>query len=110
MVILRNFQAIKKLLTKREVLCRPRNWLFKGELYGGVATLNGEVWEQNRRYCLHVLRNLGFGKTSMEEHIKDECCCIVEKVAEAKGAPIAFQNYLLTSTSNNISALVYGRR
>ncbi|KAK8767172.1 hypothetical protein V5799_006048 [Amblyomma americanum] len=41
---------------------------------------------------------------------QDECCSIVEKVAEAKGAPVAFQNYLLTSTSNNISALVYGRR
>ncbi|XP_077520113.1 cytochrome P450 2A3-like [Amblyomma americanum] len=110
MVILNDFQAIKKFLTKREVLYRPRNWLFRGEQYGGVATLNGEVWEHNRRFCLHVLRNLGFGKTSMEEHIKDECRSIVEKVAEAKGAPIAFQDYLLTSTSNNISALVYGQR
>ncbi|KAK8756861.1 hypothetical protein V5799_000435 [Amblyomma americanum] len=70
MVILNDFQAIKKFLTKREVLYRPRNWLFRGEQYGGVATLNGEVWEHNRRFCLHVLRNLGFGKTSMEEHIK----------------------------------------
>ncbi|KAK8767174.1 hypothetical protein V5799_006050 [Amblyomma americanum] len=40
---------------------------------------------------------------------QDECCSIVEKVLKAKGAPDAFQNYLLTSTSNNISGLVYGR-
>ncbi|KAL1473724.1 hypothetical protein MTO96_021836 [Rhipicephalus appendiculatus] len=70
MVILNDFPSIKKFLTKREILYRPVNWLFRGTVYGGVATMNGEVWEHNRRFCLHVLRNLGFGKTSMEEHIK----------------------------------------
>ncbi|XP_072143705.1 cytochrome P450 2A13-like [Dermacentor andersoni] len=109
MVMLNNFQSIKKFLTKREVLYRPVNWLYRGAVYSGVATMNGELWEHNRRFCLHVLRNLGYGKTSMEDHVKDECQSIIGKVAEAKGAPIAFQDYLLTSTSNNISALVYGR-
>nr|XP_054930111.1 cytochrome P450 2C37-like [Dermacentor andersoni] len=175
MVMLNDFQSIKKFLTKREVLYRPVNWLYRGAVYSGVATMNGELWEHNRRFCLHVLRNLGYGKTSMEDHVKvsiscknagvqrarclvlkknspfrpcerrpsrfkyeqetgvvftqkfshrlfltimesysvnsgsDECQSIIGKVAEAKGAPIAFQDYLLTSTSNNISALVYGR-
>ncbi|KAL3188677.1 hypothetical protein MRX96_022476 [Rhipicephalus microplus] len=110
MVILNDFQSIKKFFTKREILYRPVNWLFRGTVHGGVATMNGEVWEHNRRFCLHVLRNLGFGKTTMEEHIKNECRCIIEEVAEARGEPIAFHDYLLTSTSNNISALVYGSR
>ncbi|KAH6919886.1 hypothetical protein HPB50_029127 [Hyalomma asiaticum] len=72
--------------------------------------MNGETWVDNRRFCLHVLRDLGFGKTSMEEHVKDECQCLVEKIAEAKGAPIAIQEYIFPSTSNNIAALVYGSR
>ncbi|XP_075543712.1 cytochrome P450 2A13-like [Dermacentor variabilis] len=109
MVMLNDFQSIKKFLTKREVLYRPVNWLIYILGTKCVATMNGELWEHNRRFCLHVLRNLGYGKTSMEDHIKDECQSIIDKVAEAKGAPIAFQDYLLTSTSNNISALVYGR-
>ncbi|KAH6936742.1 hypothetical protein HPB50_021283 [Hyalomma asiaticum] len=110
MVILNDFASIKKFLTKKEVLYRPQNWLFRGEVYGGVATMNGETWVDNRRFCLHVLRDLGFGKTSMEEHVKDECQCLVEKIAEAKGAPIAIQEYIFPSTSNNIAALVYGSR
>ncbi|KAL1473723.1 hypothetical protein MTO96_021835 [Rhipicephalus appendiculatus] len=39
-----------------------------------------------------------------------ECRSMIEEVAKANGEPIAFQDYLLTSTSNNISALVYGSR
>ncbi|KAH7968635.1 hypothetical protein HPB52_010464 [Rhipicephalus sanguineus] len=35
---------------------------------------------------------------------------MIEKIDDVKGAPIALQDYLLTSTSNNISALVYGNR
>lgn len=110
MVILNDFPSIKKFLTKKEVLYRPQNWLFRGEVYGGVATLNGDTWVDNRRFCLHVLRDLGFGKTSMEEHVKEECQCLVEKIAEAKGAPLAIQEYIFPSTSNNIAALVYGSR
>ncbi|KAH7954068.1 hypothetical protein HPB49_015320 [Dermacentor silvarum] len=130
MVILNDFQSIKKFLTKKEVLYRPHNWLFRGQVYGGVATLNGDTWVDNRRFCLHVLRDLGFGKTSMEEHVKastphlpfgysrgnifavfsEECQGLVEKIAEAKGAPLAIQEYIFPSTSNNIAALVYGSR
>ncbi|KAL3209675.1 hypothetical protein MRX96_038097 [Rhipicephalus microplus] len=38
--------------------------------------LTADTWVDNRRFCLHVLRDLGFGKTSMEEHVKEECQCI----------------------------------
>lgn len=110
MVILNDFDSIKKFLTKKEVLYRPQNWLFRGEVYGGVATMNGEAWTDNRRFCLHVLRDLGFGKTSMEEHVKEECQCLVEKIGETKGGAVAVQDYIFPSTSNNIAALVYGSR
>ncbi|XP_077561093.1 cytochrome P450 2C28-like [Haemaphysalis longicornis] len=110
MVILNDFESIKKFLTRKEMLCRPQNWMFRAEIYGGVGTLNGQPWVDNRRFCLHTLRDLGYGKTSMEQHIKDECRCLVEKVAEAHGCPIAIQDIVFTSISNNIMALVYGRR
>ncbi|CAN7942030.1 unnamed protein product, partial [Ixodes hexagonus] len=72
--------------------------------------LNGKLWQDNRRFCLHVLRDLGFGKKSMEEHIKEECLYLSEKIAESKCSPITIEDYLLPSMSNNITALVFGIR
>uniref|UniRef100_V5HAM1 Putative cytochrome p450 2g1 n=1 Tax=Ixodes ricinus TaxID=34613 RepID=V5HAM1_IXORI len=75
-----------------------------------VGTLNGKLWQDNRRFCLHVLRDLGFGRKSMEEHIKEESLYLTEKIADTKGSPISIQEYLVPSMSNNISALVFGSR
>lgn len=72
--------------------------------------LNGDDWKQNRRFSLHVLRDLGFGKKSMEEHILEEAACLLENFDEAKGAPLDVDKYLAPSVSNNITALLLGRR
>ncbi|XP_077558119.1 cytochrome P450 2C28-like [Haemaphysalis longicornis] len=110
MVILNDFRSIKKFLTRKEMLCRPHNWIFRAKVYEGIGQLNGQQWVDNRRFCFHTLRELGYGKTSMEQHVKDECRCLVETIAEANGVPIAIQDYVFPSTSNNIMALVFGRR
>ncbi|KAH8032889.1 hypothetical protein HPB51_003465 [Rhipicephalus microplus] len=90
MVILNDFQSIKKFFTKREILYRPVNWLFRGTVHG--------------------VQYLSIHHPMSEKYRKNECRCIIEEVAEARGEPITFHDYLLTSTSNNISALVYGSR
>lgn len=41
----------------------------------GLATYNGDDWVQNRRFSLQVLRTLGFGKKSMDEHIQASPKC-----------------------------------
>ncbi|KAL1473726.1 hypothetical protein MTO96_021838 [Rhipicephalus appendiculatus] len=69
-VIISDFQLIKKYLPRKELMNRPQNWFFKEGDYGGVAAYDGEEWAENRKFCMQVLRDLGYGKTSMEEHIK----------------------------------------
>lgn len=109
-VVLNDLDSIKEVLCKNEVLNRSENVILHVLGVTGVGTLNGKLWQDNRRFCLHVLRDLGFGRKSMEEHIKEESLYLTEKIAETKGSPIAVQEYLVPSMSNNISALVFGSR
>lgn len=46
----------------------------------------------------------------MDQQIEDEVTYIVEKIAEAKGAAILPDEFVLPSVSNNITALVMGAR
>ncbi|KAL3180419.1 hypothetical protein MRX96_008981 [Rhipicephalus microplus] len=89
---------------------RPQNWFFKEGKYGGVATYNGEEWDENRKFCMQVLRDLGYGKTSMEEHVQDECSTFLKKTSSTNGTPILIEKDLLTSISSNIASLVYATR
>jgi hypothetical protein len=75
-----------------------------------LGTLSGHEWREQKRFTLHQLRNLGFGKTSMEEHIKNEMIELIERIQALNGRPVEIRSLLASSTSSNISALVFGRR
>uniref|UniRef100_A0A1I7RUV4 Cytochrome P450 n=1 Tax=Bursaphelenchus xylophilus TaxID=6326 RepID=A0A1I7RUV4_BURXY len=45
--------------------------LLRGGEYGVIST-NGEVWREQRRFALKVLRDFGLGKNQMEERILAE--------------------------------------
>ncbi|XP_077563753.1 cytochrome P450 2H2-like isoform X1 [Haemaphysalis longicornis] len=109
-VILNDYESVKEILSRKEMLFRSESNVVSQTEYQGIGTLNGDDWKQNRNFCLHVLRDLGFGKKSMEDHILEEAACLLEKVAETKEAPFDLEKYLAPSVSNNITALVFGRR
>ncbi len=54
---------------------------------GGVIFSNGNLWQSNRRFTLHSLRNLGFGKGSMEELIGEEVIEFISHVKKKNGQP-----------------------
>uniref|UniRef100_A0A915CZ22 Cytochrome P450 n=1 Tax=Ditylenchus dipsaci TaxID=166011 RepID=A0A915CZ22_9BILA len=45
--------------------------LFRGGSYGIVNT-DGELWKEQRKFTLHILREFGMGKNLMQEKILDE--------------------------------------
>lgn len=109
-VFLNSYESVKEILSRKEMLFRSENNVVSQIEYQGIGTLNGDDWKQNRNFCLHVLRDLGFGKRSMEDHITEEAQFLLEKIAEMKGAPLDLDKYLAPSVSNNITSLVFGRR
>ena len=38
----------------------------------GILFSEAAPWKEQRRFCLHTLRDFGFGKTSMESLVNDE--------------------------------------
>ncbi|EEC07604.1 cytochrome P450, putative, partial [Ixodes scapularis] len=108
MVIVNDFELIKEILCKKECLFRPRTWVFKD--VGGIASLNGKAWQENRRYCVKTLRELSSGRKSMLEQVREEFQYLREKVTETKGHPIMVRPFLLPCVTNNIAALLLGSR
>ncbi|XP_042146317.1 cytochrome P450 2J2 [Ixodes scapularis] len=108
MVIVNDFELIKEILCKKECLFRPRTWVFKD--VGGIASLNGKAWQENRRYCVKTLRELSSGRKSMLEQVREEFQYLREKVSETKGHPVMVRPFLLPCVTNNIAALLLGSR
>ncbi|KAL1433107.1 hypothetical protein MTO96_002072 [Rhipicephalus appendiculatus] len=110
MVVLNDVTSVREALTNPDLLYRPDDFIFNYLGVKGIAALNGEAWQVNRRYCFHVLRNLGFAKKSMEEHIHEEVTRFREFLTSGKGEPVRIAHPLASSVANNISALVFGQR
>ncbi|KAG8197710.1 hypothetical protein JTE90_001634 [Oedothorax gibbosus] len=110
-LVLNDFPSVKEAFLKRAFLGRPPNppnHLLQDATSFSVS--NGIVWREQKNFCLHVMRDLGFGKTRMEVHIKEEVSHLIEELEEYQGKPANVRRYLAPSTSNNISALIFGRR
>uniref|UniRef100_A0AC34F7R8 Cytochrome P450 n=1 Tax=Panagrolaimus sp. ES5 TaxID=591445 RepID=A0AC34F7R8_9BILA len=54
---------------------------FRGGTYGVVFT-EGELWRDQRRFALSVLRNFGMGRNLMEQKILDEIVAFTETLSE----------------------------
>ena len=72
--------------------------------------MNGSEWRDHRRFALQVLRDLGFGKGSLEDRISDEIRHLMKVIDRKDGQPIDIHTVLTPSMSNNICHLVFGHR
>ncbi|KAH9373037.1 hypothetical protein HPB48_010012 [Haemaphysalis longicornis] len=117
-VVLNNFKSIKEVLSRDELLYRPENSITGQPEFKGITFLNGDDWSVNRKFCLRMLRGLGIGKKLMEENIErivrsllqDELEELGKKIAALDGLPVNMDPYLKRSVSNNMAALVFGKR
>lgn len=79
----------------------------------GLGTEDGPVWREQKRFALKTLRDLGLGRSQMEEHILHEIShlfvVIDEKVASGQ-QPIQVRTVLSPSTSNIMASYVFGKR
>ncbi|CAN7995741.1 unnamed protein product, partial [Ixodes hexagonus] len=109
-VVLNDLESIKEGLNTDEVLSRPQDFFLRSAGLDGIVTMNGQAWVDNRRFCMHVLRDLGFGKKSMVEHVKEEIAQLYDLLKSWNGRAGPLSAVLTSSVSNNITALVFGQR
>ena len=83
----RCFLSISKLIESvvprdaDAVAGRPNdNRLFREMSRGryGVILLDGDEWREQRRFSLHSLRDLGFGRGQMERRIREQVHGLVQ--------------------------------
>ncbi|KHJ78008.1 hypothetical protein OESDEN_22372 [Oesophagostomum dentatum] len=70
-IVVTDYQLIKETLVKDGAaytgrLEMPYSRTVRGGDYGIIET-TGDLWQQHRRFLLHVLRDFGMGKNLMEE-------------------------------------------
>ena len=54
----------------------------------GLGTLSGQEWKEQKRFTMHQMRNLGFGKFSIEQHIKNNIGRVIDRIERAADSPL----------------------
>ncbi|KAF8793939.1 Cytochrome P450 2G1 like protein [Argiope bruennichi] len=110
-LVITDFEIMKEAFLKDEFMGRsPDLNLDLSEDSIRTGAINEMPWKEQRRFSLHMLRDLGFGKTRMEEHIKEEIIELLQRISEYDGKPVKHSYLLEPSMSNNVSFLVFGKR
>ncbi|CAL1272910.1 unnamed protein product [Larinioides sclopetarius] len=68
------------------------------------------MWQEHRRFVIHSLKDLGLGRTKIEEQMQDEIKHFQEVLKSFKGQPIDLAARFTPSMSNNINTLIFGKR
>lgn len=107
-IFLNDLRTIKTFLSRGELLHRPRISMFA---VGNEETSKfmDEHRKEHRRFTLHVLRNLGFGRISMETHIQEEVSFLSDLIAKSNGTALSINEYLMQTASNVMAAYLFGR-
>jgi len=70
----------------------------------------GQVWKQNRRITLQLLRDHGFGKSCMQEMIQAECVELAKSIRNQQGKPFEMKLLLKQVTLNVLWNIATGER
>nr|XP_020016190.1 cytochrome P450 2J2-like [Castor canadensis] len=71
---------------------------------------NGQIWKEQRRFTVTMLKNFGLGKKSLEQRIQEEAQHLVEAIEEEKGKPFDPHYKINNAVSNIISSITFGER
>ncbi|GFS62402.1 cytochrome P450 18a1, partial [Nephila pilipes] len=110
-VVITDYELVKEAFSKDSFMGRPPDLPFElSEETIRTGAFNGMPWKEQRRFSLHMLRDLGFGKTRMEEHIKEEILELLQRMSENVEKPTKLSYLLAPSMSNNVASLIFGNR
>ena len=109
-VILTDYHSIKQAFNHPDMTQRPKILGFEisSSNYHGLALSNGTIWQDQRRFALRQLRDLGMGKASIETHIQRELSAITEGFKCNLDKPVDLNTDLNIAITNIVWAIVAG--
>lgn len=96
-------------------LGRPNSFLFNIELGGRLGIINndGDYWREHRRFAMMALKDLGLGKSVMEERITSngrDMLAAIDKLLDSGEEVIDIDFQLKCCLCNIISTLLLGHK
>ena len=79
-------------------------------VYTGIVSSDGDMWREQRRFSLEVLRDFGMGKSILEDKIHEEIHFFIDEIASFDGRPFNPQHIIMYAVSNIIGSLISGSR
>ncbi|KAH6926449.1 hypothetical protein HPB50_018709 [Hyalomma asiaticum] len=70
--------------------------------------MHSGTWSANRKFCMSLLRDSGFAKTAMEDHMMKEFNRLSESIGKTNGKPLDVSDYIVPCALNNIVSFFYG--
>lgn len=109
-IVLTDYHAIKRAFSHPDMTRRPRIVGFDLASYDfhGLVVSNGTLWQEQRRFALRQLRDLGMGKSSIESHIQREIAVVIEGLRQTFGKPVDLKTNLNIAITNIVWAIVAG--
>ncbi|XP_063775288.1 cytochrome P450 2K1-like [Pseudophryne corroboree] len=112
-VVLAGYETVKDALVNHaeEFGERGRMKIFKDMDKGmGIAFSEGENWKVMRRFTITTLRDLGMGKSTLEDKIAEESVHLTDYIASFKGKQFDDPMILNAAVANIIVAIILGHR
>ncbi|KAF2352187.1 Cytochrome P450 [Trinorchestia longiramus] len=112
-IIIFDYHLAKEAMARPEFSDRPaffNDFSIDDQKLGGVASSNGAHWQHDRRFVLRNLRNLGMGKSYLEEAINIEAKALVEDLKKYNGEAINYPDSFRTVALNIIWQMVASTR
>ncbi|XP_059479051.1 methyl farnesoate epoxidase-like [Neocloeon triangulifer] len=117
LIIISGLAEVKEASSKEELSGRPVTELaleIGNGLIRGLIFSQGNLWREQRRFTLRHLRDLGFGKRSMEGLIHEEVNSLIVEVGRMAGTnweqSVELHNMLGASGINVLWHVMAGRR
>ncbi|XP_046394610.1 methyl farnesoate epoxidase-like [Ischnura elegans] len=116
-IFVSGLEAIKEGLSREDLSGRPENKYYKHK-YGttlGIAFSSGDSWRMQRRFTLHHLRNLGFGKRSLEGIAHEELQAVFDTIDQRSGGcnegyPVDIWDATAGATGSILWQIVAGKK
>ncbi|CAL4065959.1 unnamed protein product [Meganyctiphanes norvegica] len=109
MVYLCNYQLVKEAFSSPHVVDRPQFqmlWFLTDGVPAGVAFTDGEQWSTLRKFLMRQMRNLGMGKSYMEDAIMSEARKLANDFEKRVDKPAKIPKSVEVSVLNIVWQLV----
>ena len=108
-----NYDLIREACAKPELSCRPEILSFMVRSYMkklGIIFNDGPVWSEQRRFALRHLKDLGLGRSTIEDGILEEFEHLKKDMERSAGQPLLVNGHFNLTVLNILWRIVASTR